>query len=147
MNLSDHFTLEVLTFSSTGQRNGIDNTADDHIKGELKRLCNTVLEPVRDLLGVELHIDSSYRCPAINTLVKGAKTSQHMLGQAADIKPVGFDLQSAFYKIKKSDIPYDQIIIECGSWIHISCAHDGAAPRKQCMIGKMVNGKWAYSAA
>lgn len=144
-NVSEHFSLEELTCSQTAARNGIDNTPDETVKAHLKVLCDTILEPVRELLGCPLHVNSAYRCWKVNTLVNGSKTSQHPLGGAADIVPTGMGLEEAFDKIRKSDIPYDQIIIECGTWIHVSCANVGEKPRKMAMIGKRVDGKWIYA--
>ena len=54
MNLSEHFTLEELTVTQTGHA----NVPDAAHKVELVRLCNTVLEPMRALLGVPITIDS-----------------------------------------------------------------------------------------
>ena len=142
--LSEHFTLGELTYSSTALRHGIDNTPDETVKAHLKDLCDTILEPMRSLLGVGIHINSGYRCPEVNVIVNGADTSQHMLGGAADTVPRGMDLREAFDKVRKSDIPYDQIIIECGSWIHISLANEGKKPRKHQFIGRRVGGGWKY---
>ena len=50
-----------------------------------------LLEAIRDLAGEPIIINSGYRCPDRNLLPKkdggvdGARTSQHMLGTAADI--------------------------------------------------------------
>lgn len=146
MQLSANFSLEELSFSSTGQRHGIDNTAPPAIVGELTRLCTDVLEPARAILGAPLHVDSGYRCPAINALVKGNPNSQHMLGQAADVIPQNVSLRDAFDQLRASaSLPYDQIILECGTWIHLSCAHDGAVPRRMMLDGELVNGEWVYT--
>jgi hypothetical protein len=145
MQLSPHFSLEELSLSSTAARHGIDNTPPPEAVTELTRLCETILEPLRTFLNAPLHIDSAFRCLAVNTLVKGAKTSQHMLGQAADVIPVGWDLKVALAKIRLSDLPFDQLIFECGAWIHISCAALGATPRRMVLIGSLVDGKWVYT--
>ena len=97
-NVSEHFSLEELTCSQTAARNGIDNTPDETVKAHLKVLCDTILEPVRELLGCPLHVNSAYRCWKVNTLVNGSKTSQHPLGGAADIVPTGIGLEEAFDK-------------------------------------------------
>lgn len=44
-----------------------------------------LLQDMRDELEAPIHITSSYRCLKHNTLVGGAKRSQHLLGTAADI--------------------------------------------------------------
>lgn len=113
--LSEHFTLEELTYSSTALRHGIDNTPDETVKAHLSGFCDTILEPMRSLLGVGIHINSGYRCPEVNVIVNGAKTSQHMLGGAADTVPRGWILEKPLTRCASLDILYDQIIIECGS--------------------------------
>jgi zinc D-Ala-D-Ala carboxypeptidase len=46
------------------------------------------LEEYRDLVGGPVAIDSGYRDPAHNKAVGGAKNSQHLYGNAADLDPV-----------------------------------------------------------
>ena len=51
MDLTPNFSLDELTFSSTALRHGLDNTPDDAQVAALHRLCETLLEPARALLG------------------------------------------------------------------------------------------------
>lgn len=143
--LSDHFTLEELTFSQAALRKGIDNTPSAPDIDNLRRLCATVLEPVRALLGVPLHVDSGYRSAILNNLVGGAVTSAHMDGRAADVVPVGMSIMDAFAKVHASDIPYDQIIIECNAWIHLSVADEGQPTRRMAMTASGTPGHWTYT--
>ena len=46
--------------------------------------CN--LQALRDFLGEPIRINSAYRSEAHNKAIGGVKTSQHILGKAADIK-------------------------------------------------------------
>jgi len=119
MNLTAHFTLEELTFSSTAQRLGIDNMPSPEIAAHLT-VCAMGLEKVRALLGAPLHIDSGYRCPALNKAVGGVPDSAHVQGYAADFvcQDYGTPLMIA-RAIAGSDIAFDQVIQE-GSWVHIS---------------------------
>ena len=51
MNLSPHFTLKELCKSQTASRFNLDNLpTDEHIEN-LKYLCETILEPVREKYG------------------------------------------------------------------------------------------------
>lgn len=50
-----------------------------------EHLVNNVLDPVRDAFGKPIKVNSGYRCEKHNKEVGGAKNSQHLLGQAADI--------------------------------------------------------------
>lgn len=56
---------------------------------QIRSLVRDVLQPLRSALGVEIKIVSGYRCKAHNTRCGGARDSQHMLGNAADIQVVG----------------------------------------------------------
>ena len=44
------------------------------------------LQILRDFIGKPIHINSAYRSPAHNRKVGGARSSQHLLGKAADIR-------------------------------------------------------------
>ena len=48
--------------------------------------CLMLLEPARQMVG-PIIINSGYRNPRVNSLVGGVRNSQHLLGQAADIRP------------------------------------------------------------
>lgn len=133
MNLSQHFTLEEMVFSETALRHGMDNTPSEDQTSNLVRLCNTLLEPARDLLSVPFHVNSGFRAPSVNALVGGARNSAHMDGRACDFVPLGLDLEAAFDKIRQSDLVFDQVIFECAAWIHLAVAPDGQQPRKQAL--------------
>ena len=119
MYLSAHFDLAEFVTSETAERYGIDNTPNDEIVDNLRFLCST-LEEVRQLLDKPLIIKSGYRCPKLNSAIGGAKTSQHMLGLAADfICPQFGSAYDVAYEIARSNMRFDQLIYE-GSWVHIS---------------------------
>lgn len=146
--LSPNFTLEEMTYSATALRRGIDNTPNPQHIAELKRLCDTLLEPARALLGVPFHIDSGFRSPALNTAVGStAPNSAHLFGRAADVVPQNSDLRACFDKIRHSPLPYDQIIIECNAWLHMAIAPVGTQPRRQSLIASGSPGHWSYQPA
>lgn len=119
--MSDHFTQDELTFSSTAQRLGINNTPGADIIVNLQVLMDG-LEQVRTLLGYAMHIDSGYRCPNLNAKIGGAPNSAHMYGFAADFICPEFGTPLAIVNaIVASDIRFDQCIQE-GTWVHISFA-------------------------
>ncbi|UOF76898.1 peptidase M15 [Bacteriophage sp.] len=119
MNLSPHFTLEELTFSQTAVRNDIPNMpVGEHI-ANLTALCINVLEPLRELLDCVVIVNSGFRSPGVNRLVRGSVTSQHLKGEAADLRFQGVTVQEAFDKLKASEIVFDQAIEE-GTWLHVS---------------------------
>ena len=52
-----------------------------------------VLQCIREHFGKAVTITSAYRTPAHNAAVGGAKSSQHLLGRAADIRVQGVSVE------------------------------------------------------
>jgi hypothetical protein len=144
MDLTPHFTLEELTHSDVGLRRGIENMPNAGEQGNLQRLAETLLEPIRWLLQVPLHVNSGYRSPGVNQAVGGATGSAHMDGRACDFVPQGMNLQKAFDMIRATALPYDQVIIECGAWIHVALPKPGTDPRRQALKASGGPGAWHY---
>lgn len=117
--LSKNFTFGMLVV--TEHRDCVEKNFEEGKKflDNMKFLCNTVLEPVIDLVGVVPHINSCFRCPELNALVGGSKTSQHMIAEAGDTVYKGLTLVEVFNKIAESRIPFSQMIYEFKTWIHL----------------------------
>jgi hypothetical protein len=120
MQLTEHFSLDELCFSSTAVRLGINNTPDPATVQNLGRLA-AGLEKVRALLGSQpIHIDSGFRSAALNRAVGGVTHSAHMDGFAADIVCQGFGSPLKIAEaIASSSLDFDQVIQE-GTWCHVS---------------------------
>ena len=89
MQLSKNFSLIELTKSQTAERKGIPNDpSPDHI-GNLKLLCERVLQPVRDHFNHIVSISSGYRCSELCIAIGSSLESQHAKGQAADFEIFG----------------------------------------------------------
>lgn len=141
MQLTTHFSLDELVFSSTAQRLGIDNTPSEPIKANLLKLA-LGLEQVRALLGAPMQIDSGYRCEALNRAVGGVANSAHLSGFAADFVCPDYGSPLAIARaIAGSGIAYDQVIMECESWVHVAF---GPTLRRQALTAKLVDGKMTY---
>lgn len=157
--LSENFTLEEMLVSSTAKKYGIDNTPNATAKANMTILCNKLLQPIRNKYGKSIIITSGYRCPALNSHVGGSKTSQHVLGQAADINGgAGFkvggearykenaELFDLIYKMGG----YDQLINEFPDakgrpqWVHVSYNPNLKKQRGQALVAKKVGGKTVY---
>lgn len=141
--LSEHFTLEEMTASQTAARWGIDNTPDSLAKAALRDLCANILEPLRAKVG-PIRVSSGYRAPEVNKRVGGAATSQHCFGQAADITVPGMSVPDLFNLIRKSPLPFDQVIEEYGTWVHVSYS---SRNRRQALIARRVGGRAQYTPA
>ena len=134
MNLTPHFTLEEFTYSETATRLGIDNTPTIEVRQNLEILA-LGMENVRILLGCPITISSGYRCLELNNILKSKPTSSHVKGLAADFRANSYGNPNRIvFAIVNSDIPYDQVINEYDSWVHISFAEAGSTPRKQALI-------------
>lgn len=132
MKLSPNFHLSEFEASDSAARAGIDNAAPEEIIHLLAVLCDELLEPIRLRFG-PIHISSGYRCPALNTLVKGSDRSQHCKGEAADIVIPGIAPLKVCETILEMGLGFHQLIHEFGRWTHISIAPDRVVPRRQCL--------------
>jgi uncharacterized protein YcbK (DUF882 family) len=137
MKLSQHFSLEEMTKSQTAVRKKIDNTAPPEVVENLKALCENVLEKIRLHFGRPIMVNSGYRGPKLNKAIGGAKTSQHMTGQAADIEIPGISNKILFCWIR-DNLNFDQLILEFhkegvpdSGWVHVSWNSKGN--RKQVL--------------
>ena len=121
--LSPHFTLEEMTYSDTANRLKIHNIPPTQAVKNLGYLAHNLLEPLREYLGKPIIITSGYRGEILNRKVGGAKTSQHLYGQAVDIQIAGMNPLQLFLYIKESGLDYDQLILERtkkAEWVHVS---------------------------
>lgn len=111
-----YFDFDQLTKTDTGLPN-VPNAAQ---KSNLVALTDNVLDPVRALFGGPIVVNSAFRSQAVNDHpdVKGSKTSQHLKGEAADIRCS--DNQKLFELIR-DHFQFDQLINEYNfKWIHVS---------------------------
>lgn len=122
MKITKNFTLEELINSQTAKAKKIDNTPTEDAIINLIYLAVFVLQPVRELWGKPIKVNSGYRCQVLNDAVGGSKKSQHLTGHAADITTGDKDWNKKLFEmISYSNIEYDQLIDEKNyQWIHIS---------------------------
>ena len=137
--ITANFTFDELIYSPTANRLGIDNTPDKETKEKLIRLAKEILQPIRSKWGSAIVVTSAYRCEALNKAVGGSRTSQHRLGEAADIK-VGSKAQNKalFNLIQKmvsnGELKVGQLIDEYGySWVHVSLPRTNGKPNNQVL--------------
>lgn len=124
--------LEFLRTEHSGLM-GLQLQAPPEILINAHRFAMDLYEPCHDLVG-SMIISSGYRCPELNALVGGSKTSAHMRGRAVDAVPSDLAMLEAFSRIAGSDLPFDQLIWEHNKWIHLGGAEHWREPRRQVLM-------------
>jgi hypothetical protein len=138
MELSKNFTLEEFTYSETAKKNNIDNSTDKaFIINNLKELCSQVLQPLRDKIEKPINITSGYRCLKLNEKVGGVPTSQHVLGQACDLKVDDMTPFEIAQVVLELYLPFDQMVLY-NDFLHISIS---TRDRRQLCYNKSYNGE------
>lgn len=85
----------------------------------------TLMKFVEWLLRRNIHftVSSAFRTFEQNEACGGAKTSQHLTGDAIDLVPYESSVDDFILKIKKSGFEYDQLI-KYRTFVHISFPRD-----------------------
>ena len=125
--------MEELTFSEAAARLGLDNTPIPIVITNLGRVA-AVMERIRTLLGDRpIVVHSGYRSAEVNQAVGGVVTSAHCHGLACDFVCPAFGTpEEVAVVILKSDIEYDQLILEYG-WVHVGLAQQGLLSRREAL--------------
>lgn len=129
--LGKYFSLDELTVT----HENLDNTPRPlHIQ-KLKALVQNLLDPVREMYGFPICVNSGFRTLAVNKAIGGATRpiSQHTKGEAADLECA--DNARLFYLIR-DHFDFDQLIWEEGNdrqpdWVHVS--YKAQSNRKQLL--------------
>ena len=145
--LSEHFTLGELCKTSVKTKDG-NIPSHVHIEN-LKRLCRW-LEMLRGEWNNRygegndpVIINSGYRSEAVNIIIGGVKSSNHLTGCAADIRVAGME-QALRYAVILLDISdesqedFDELLIERspkGSyWLHFAVRPPSQENRKKVRL-------------
>jgi uncharacterized protein YcbK (DUF882 family) len=137
-----NFKYKEFFFSQTAIDNNIDNQAEFFKDTQYKalilngvHLANT-LQKIRNLMNASeefkeivkndeiiININSGYRCPELNKLVRSRPTSQHTRFEAVDFTVNGIKNHNKLKEIgiwlKKQKLAVDQCLVE-ETWIHLS---------------------------
>ena len=121
MNLSPHFTFDELT--RTGQT-ALQAKNREEAKQYMKPLTALaeMLEVIRAKFG-PVKVTSAFRGHSVNGAAGGSKTSQHLVGEAADIGCGASDEELHKWIVTESGLKFGQCILEKPpgkSWVHIS---------------------------
>ena len=148
MNLTANFSLAEMVKSDTALRHDMDNTPGEAEIENLKRLCEKVLQPVREHFKTGVKVNSGFRHPDVNAKVGGSKTSDHCKGQAADIEIPGIP-NADLAKWITENLDFTQVILEFytqgvpdSGWVHVS--YDPQNLKKQSLTAVKKDGKTVY---
>jgi zinc D-Ala-D-Ala carboxypeptidase len=150
MKISKYFELDELLITGVHKyitKNMEIGRNDPQVVKKLTVLATTILDPIREHFGKPMIINSGYRFPDLNKAVGGSPTSQHMLAEAADTTISEVSLKDYFDFVRKSNLPYGQIIYEFDAWIHISLGagyRDLSRCRENIVAFKDGRGKTVY---
>ncbi|MDE6296551.1 MAG: peptidase M15 [Muribaculaceae bacterium] len=128
------FCIDELCASTVAERYHIRNVPTAAVRYALTNLVENILDPLRDAWGAPLRVNSGYRCAELNRAVGGVKNSQHLFGEAADITAGSHAANRRLLNLIVSlDLPFDQLIDECGCrWVHVSY-REGRVNRRQLL--------------
>lgn len=131
--------------SATAERKGIKNAPSTEVCKSLTALIENVLDPLREAYGKPIIVTSGYRCPKLNATVGGSASSQHVKGEAADIRSVADtpeENKKLYDLVVKLKLPFDQLINEYNyDWVHVSF---GPRHRRQKLKAVKKNGRTSY---
>ncbi len=136
MKLSEHFTLAEMTKTSYN----IKNVPNEAQVENLKRLCSW-LEMLRSEWNCRygegndpIIINSGFRSEAVNNVIGGTATSNHLTGCAADIRVAGMEQLIRYATIlldvsDQSREDFDELLLEYsprgGYWLHFAVRPKG----------------------
>lgn len=129
IRLSSHFTLAEFC----NRRRYPANVPTVQQMVNMTYGCLMLLEPARQAIGCPIIVTSGFRCEAVNRQVGGVRSSQHLQGCAADIRPQDPARFQRLVDFLKGRAQTDQLLTGPG-WLHISWA-PFAIPRNYVRIG------------
>ena len=129
VQLTAHFDTDM--FSATQHTSLLAQNRAEALQplvlSNLKKLAELSEEVLANVFPNGINVHDAYRCQALNTAVQGAATSQHCVGQAVDMMPIGYenDLPMALFLLavwgmhNQPSPKFGQLLIENGC-IHYS---------------------------
>ena len=148
MKLTDNFSLAEMIKSDTALRLDMDNIPGPEEIENMTRLCECVLQPVRNHFSKGVKVNSGFRHPNVNAKVGGSKTSDHCKGMAADIEIPGV-ANADLAKWIVDNLEFRQVILEFytpgvpdSGWVHVS--YNPSDNKKQVLTATKKEGKTVY---
>ena len=140
----DWAEFEATTHAAELARKGVRNVIPSfEVRDSVLALVRKVLQPLRDIYQKPMKVNSGYRCRELNEIVGGVPTSQHRLGEAADIH-TGSPLETFRLAHLAKSTPeiwaeIDQLICY-DTFVHISHKRVGMQ-RHQLLFNKSYRGR------
>ena len=94
----------------------------DGVEENLQALVREVLDPARTAYGKPISVNNGYRCQVHNKSVGGVANSQHMRGEAADLRIDGNP--EVLARVIVENGKWDQMIIY-PTFVHVSWKRQG----------------------
>lgn len=141
MKIGKYTTLETICKSDTAIRHGIDNKPDAIQLHAIKLLAEHIYDPLCDHFQRAIPFTSWFRNSIVNSMIGGARKSQHVLGEAVDLdmdlQPLAVVSNSSLFYYIYTNLNFDQLIWEHGTdqnpaWVHVSFSSTGNQ-RKQVL--------------
>lgn len=122
-----YFIFNEFFHSAVAETVGIVNypspEVEQYVRINIITLVDQVLDPIGERWSVPVRITSGYRCKALNDLVGGKESSQHLTGQAADFTVDGLT-PSEYRRLAywcADHLDFDQMIVYAQRrFIHVS---------------------------
>ena len=99
------------------------------------------LNPIREKFGSAIIISSGFRGEALNTMVGGERTSNHLFGEAVDLVPANKDFDKLIKVIhnflQETKLPFDEFLIEKNKrskWIHLAVRQRQGTPNRSKIL-------------
>jgi len=140
MKIGKYTTLESICKSDTAIRHDIDNKPDAIQLHAIKLLAENIYDPLCEHFQRSIPYTSWFRNSVVNSMVGGARKSQHVKGEAVDLdmdlQPLAVITNSAIFYWIYTNLPFDQLIWEYGNdqnpaWVHVSFS--ASQQRKQVL--------------
>ena len=112
-----HFTINELTHTDTG----LLNNPNEEQKTNLIKLVENVLDPLREMYGKPIKVNSGFRSLLVNKKAKGARNSDHLRGMAADLDCGSREENKKIFELIRDNFTFRQLINEFNySWVHVA---------------------------
>ena len=139
--ISKNFSYYEFEHSDIAKEERITNVITSaEVRDSIKSLVDNLLQPLRDAIKKPLKISSGYRCLRLNShhRIGGSPTSQHVLGEAADVWCATMTPYELAKVIISKGFEFDQLGLY-PSFIHVSYKHNGVN-RHQIFYSKEYKG-------